>query len=113
MEQLSPNIKIFSITFPASGKTHDIYSFSAFNHKGNPEKIHVDIFRNGHALSTHKFENELSKFLEAAKSVRFVVIQIDGSSLIETKCSITNIYGGEICFNCVPFRTSTGMHIRQ
>ena len=92
MKQLSPNTKTIAIS--DTGKVHDVYSFSVYNFKAQSHKIHLVIFRNTHTLYTAKI-NEKS-IEQEAKSVRYSVEKLAGTSLIETKCSIINLYGGKM-----------------
>ena len=72
---------------------NDIYSFSAYNQRGNSKMIKVVVFHNGNAIYTANWYSDSQK--QSVKTVRYSVEKLAGTSIVETKCSITNIYGGK------------------
>ena len=79
---------------PAS--PNDVYSFSAYNFRSRWKDIHVVISLNENAVDTVEWKWKTSSATQAARSVRYSVEKLGGTSSIETRCSIVNIYGGKM-----------------
>ena len=73
---------------------NDVYSFSVYNERGIWGTLYVKISHNGNESYTAKWDSMTET--QAAKSVTYVVEKLGGLSLIETRISIINIYGGNI-----------------
>ena len=56
--------------------------------------IQVEVSRNENRVLTAKWNDQSQR--QAAKSVRYSVEKLGGTSSIETKCSIVIIYGGKM-----------------
>ena len=82
------------IIFLDPTKPNDVYSFSAYNFRGSSKMIQVDVFHNEKTVHTVRSNNHSQK--ETAKSVRYSVEKLGGTSSIETKRSIVNIHGGKM-----------------
>ena len=78
---------------PTMTNPNDVYSFSAYNFRGNPKAVHVEVSRNENMIHTSKLSG-LSE-TETAKFVRFSIEKLGGTTPIDTRLSICNLYGGK------------------
>ena len=74
-------------------KDLETYSFSVYNDRGNPKTLYVIISHNGYVVHREIWSD--GSQTQTAKLVKYSFEKLNGTSIINPKISVVNIYGGK------------------